>query len=145
MDGMSIEFQDTFNVDVITGRWLKGRKKAMKKIGLLIQGAAMLLCPVDTGRLRGSLTHATDDFQSATRGAARGTDQPVSRPMDEGTVHIGTNVEYAPWVEYGTSSGWKGGYYKLGRKAQSYLRRAMDENRENVVKLYQETMHGELG
>ncbi len=37
--------------------------------------------PVDTGRLKNSLTHEV--------------------AMDEKAVYVGTNVEYAPFVEYG--------------------------------------------
>lgn len=50
-----------------------------------VETAAKRLCPVDTGRLRSSITHqvAVD-----VRGLA---------------ARIGTNVDYAPWVEFGTS------------------------------------------
>ncbi len=54
--------------------------RALEKIGLVAEGYAKRLCPVDTGRLRNSVTHATDGY----------------------SVYIGTNVEYAPCVEEGT-------------------------------------------
>lgn len=44
-------------------------------------------CPVDTGRLRASIGHATD----------------------ETTAYIGTNVKYAPYVELGTGVFYGGG------------------------------------
>ncbi len=55
---------------------------ALEEIGLVAEGYAKRACPVDTGRLRNSITHI----------------------VDEGTRHviIGTNVEYAPYVELGT-------------------------------------------
>lgn len=55
---------------------------ALEEIGLTCEGYAKRLCPVDTGRLRNSITHALD----------------ASRKE----VVIGTNVEYAPYVELGT-------------------------------------------
>lgn len=55
---------------------------ALEEIGLVAEGYAKRACPVDTGRLRNSITH-------------------VTRP-DEKAVYIGTNVELAPHVEYGT-------------------------------------------
>ena len=55
---------------------------ALEEVGLVAEGYAKRACPVDTGRLRNSITH-------------------VTRP-DEKAVYIGTNVEYAPHVEYGT-------------------------------------------
>ena len=55
---------------------------ALETVGLLAEGYAKRKCPVDTGRLRNSITHTVD-------GAAL-------------EVYIGTNVEYAPHVELGT-------------------------------------------
>ena len=55
---------------------------ALETVGLLAEGYAKRKCPVDTGRLRNSITHTVD-----------GT-------MLE--AYIGTNVEYAPHVELGT-------------------------------------------
>ena len=71
---------------------------ALEKIGLLAEGYAQMKCPVDTGNLRGSITHEVDAGEKA--------------------VYIGTNVEYAPYVELGTSR----------QKAQPYLRPAATEH-----------------
>ena len=51
-------------------------------MGLACEGFAKLACPVDTGRLRSSITHMT-------------------KPSDN-AVYVGTNVEYGPDVELGT-------------------------------------------
>jgi len=50
----------------------------------------------------------------------------VSTPNDDVTLHVGTNVEYAAHVEYGT--------VRMG--AQPYLRPAFDHNRRAVRDLY---------
>lgn len=71
---------------------------ALEKIGLLAEGYAQMKCPVDTGNLRGSITHEVDAGEKA--------------------VYIGTNVEYAPYVELGTSK----------QKAQPFLRPAATEH-----------------
>lgn len=57
--------------------------KALEMIGLKAEGYAKALCPVDTGNLRNSITHQVS--------------------LAEDGVYIGTNVEYAPYVELGTS------------------------------------------
>lgn len=56
--------------------------RALEQIGMAAEGYAKDLCPVDTGRLRNSITHTVDE--------------------STGAVYIGTNVEYAPYVELGT-------------------------------------------
>ena len=55
---------------------------ALEEMGLACEGYAKLACPVDTGRLRSSITHMT-------------------KPSDN-AVYVGTNVEYGPCVELGT-------------------------------------------
>lgn len=54
---------------------------ALEEIGLVAEGYAKATCPVDTGRLRNSVTHLLKGYD----------------------CFIGTNVEYAPYVEEGTS------------------------------------------
>ena len=56
------------------------RDKALEIIGGKAESYAKKLCPVDTGRLRNSITH---------------------QQFDDNTEVIGTNVEYAPFVELG--------------------------------------------
>ena len=83
---------------------------ALEKIGLLAEGYATDLCPVDTGNLRASITHAVSPGEKA--------------------VYIGTNVEYAPYVELGTSK----------MQAQPFLRPAATEHGEE----YRQVLKGEL-
>ena len=56
--------------------------RALEEIGLAAEGYAKRACPVDTGNLRNSITHAVEPGEDA--------------------VYVGTNVEYAPYVEMGT-------------------------------------------
>ena len=53
----------------------------LEAIGQEAEGYAKDDCPVDTGRLRNSIAHKVI--------------------QDEQAAYIGTNVEYAPYVEYG--------------------------------------------
>lgn len=69
---------------------------ALKSVALTAEKYAKQKCPVDTGRLRSSITHKTD----------------------KDTAYIGTNVEYAPYVEGGTSR----------MRAQPFLEPAMAEH-----------------
>ena len=57
-------------------------EKALEAIGMQAETYAKDECPVDTGNLRNSITHTQEG---------------------EDTEVIGTNVEYAPYVELGTS------------------------------------------
>lgn len=72
--------------------------RALEEIGLAAEGYAKRACPVDTGNLRNSVTHAVESGEDA--------------------VYVGTNVEYAPYVEMGTSR----------TAAQPFLRPAATEH-----------------
>ncbi len=74
----------------------------LEEIGLDCEHIASENAPYDTGRLSGSITHVIDAGEQA--------------------VYVGTNVEYAPYQELGTSTyaGWNGG--------KGYLRPAASEN-----------------
>lgn len=84
--------------------------RALEAIGIQAEGYAKDLCPVDTGRLRNSITHTVDN--------------------DEKAAYIGTNVEYAPYVELGTSK----------QKAQPFLTPAA----QNHGSEYREILEAEL-
>lgn len=71
-------------------------EQALTAIGMTAETHAKELCPVDTGRLRNSITHEVDIGGHATI--------------------IGSNVEYAAYVELGTSR----------QKAHPYLRPAVE-------------------
>lgn len=81
-------------------------ERALESCGLQCEGYAKLKCPVDTGRLRNSITHAQED---------------------DTTEIIGTNVEYATYVEMGTSR----------MKAQPYLKPAAQDHQAEYQRIFQ--------
>lgn len=72
MPNISVEVKS--NADAVLDEFRQKVSVALEMIGLKAEGYAKGYCPVDTGRLRNSISHA-DDGESA---------------------YIGTNVEYAP-------------------------------------------------
>ena len=103
----------------------KASGRALRKIGIVIAGDASLRCARKTGRAAGSITYATKGDRSEAKNPAKSGDE-VSRPAGEDTVHIGSNVEYASYVEYGTKN--------MG--AQPFLRPAFDRNKKNAQKIF---------
>lgn len=87
--------------------------RALEAMGLQAEGYAKMLAPVDTGRLRNSLTHD-------------------ARPGEE-AVYIGTNVEYAPYVEYGTRRS----------RAQPYLEPAIQNHLGEYERIAKSFLKGE--
>lgn len=90
----------------------KAVAKGLEMCGLVGEGYAKLKCPVDTGRLRNSISHA---YSKATKKA-----------------YIGTNVNYAPYVELGTRK----------QKAQPYLKPAAADHTEEYKSIMKTALKG---
>lgn len=113
--------------------------KALNKSCLVVENEAKKQCPVDKGQLRSSITHEVED----------------------NVGYIGTNVMYAPYVEYGTgifaSEGngrdtpWsyqddEGNWHTtVGQKPQPFLKTALDKQKKNVIKIFKETLQKKEG
>ena len=97
------------NTALFEGQMDSAIQRALEKIGLTAEGYAKLACPVDTGNLRNSITHE----------------------RDRDSAYVGTNVEYAPYVEMGTSR----------TAAQPFLRPAATDH----VDQYRSILKSELG
>ena len=91
---MDVKFTD--NSAEILKAFEQATARGLEKIGLTAEGYAKSNAPVDTGRLRNSITHEVD-----------GQD-----------VYIGSNVEYAVFVELST----------VKTKAQPFLKPAATEH-----------------
>lgn len=129
---MSIEVT-SHRIEVIQAK-NEAVEKALNVIGLVAERYAKELCPVDTSRLKNSISHE----------------------VDENTVYVGTNVEYAPYVEFGTGKFAEGGggrptpwsyqddqgnwHTTNGMKPQPYLRPAID----NHLNEYKQFLESEL-
>lgn len=86
---------------------------ALTASALLVEGAAKNLVPVDTGNLRNSITHEVEKKEAK----------------------VGTNVEYAPFVELGT----------VKMAAQPYLNPALEANKGNIKKIFADAIRREVG
>ena len=107
---MSYSYKD--NTEEVLSAMGKAIERGLETIGLTAEGHAKKnLYPghgLDTGRLRNSISHATD----------------------KDAAYIGTNVEYAPYVELGAR----------GRNGLHYLQQAATEHTDEYKRLMEESM-----
>ena len=103
-----------FDVNITTNRELieqasdEAIDRALEAIGMQAEGYAKMKCPVDTGRLRNSITHTVD--------------------VTGRKAIIGSNVTYGKYVEYGTSR----------TKAQPYLQPAVKDHGDEYSAMVEE-------
>lgn len=88
--------------------------KSAYEIGLVVEGQAKELCPVDTGRLAGSITTQSSTEGTSPKSPATSSDT-IQKPNDDMEVLVGTPVEYGPHMEFGT----------IKTDAQPFLRPAL--------------------
>ncbi len=109
-------------------------EQAVNQACILVENDAKQRCPVGTGELRNSITHEIEET----------TEKRI-------TGAVGTNLEYAPYVEFGTGifsslgngrqTPWcyqdaKGEWHTtIGQQPQPYLQPALDTNRTKIEEL----------
>ena len=107
---------------------------ALEECGLAAEGYAKRLCAVDTGLLRNSITHAISGqppaiSQYSDNSGIQHGEYSGSAPSDGGehemSMYLGTNVEYAPYVEMGTSR----------TMAQPFIEPAISNNKDKYIKI----------
>lgn len=89
-------------------------ERALEKCGLVAERYAKENCPVRTGRLRNSISHATE-AHAAT-----------------GKEYIGTNVEYGPYVELGAR----------GRQPKHFLKKAAQNHGDEYKGIFKRELQG---
>ena len=108
MAGNSIVFTD--NLDEVLGALDSALTAGLVKIGAAAQGYAKDNTPVRTGTLRDSIG--------------------VEVKKDEKAAYIGTNVEYAPYIELGAQ----------GRKGLHFLQKAATQHGDEYKRLMEDSM-----
>lgn len=107
--GLVADFNIKNNFAEVTEELAEKIEAWLEAVGEDAASTAAEVAPVDTGRLKNSITCATPIYQSDPNKypgqQAEITDFfPLGKP-EEGSVYIGTNVEYAEYNEMGTSKG----------------------------------------
>ncbi|MDD3502509.1 MAG: HK97 gp10 family phage protein [Eubacteriales bacterium] len=113
-------------------------KQPLEQACLTIEGDAKKNCPVDNGILRASITHDIEQTDTGLVG------------------YVGTNIEYAPFVEMGTGihaekngrkDNWtyyhakSGKFYRTnGMIAKPFLRPAIEANRANIISYFSDLL-----
>jgi hypothetical protein len=83
-------------------------------VGLIVEGHAKALAPIDTGQLAGSITTQSRVKGTDVESPALETDK-IGKPQEELEVWVGTAVMHGTWMEFGTSK----------TNAQPFLRPAL--------------------
>lgn len=132
---MSTEVEIKDNSELCKKTLREAVRRGLEKIGLAAESYAKKLCPVDTGNLRNSITHKVDEKEPA--------------------AYVGTNIEYAPYVELGTGSENVAGgrptpwvyqdakgqwHYTRGNKAQPFLKPAAERHAAQYKRIMEEEL-----
>lgn len=129
---MEIKFDD--NSKKILDDFHAAALRALERCGSQAEGYAKDLSPADTGNLRNSISHRVDP--------------------DEPAAYVGTNTEYAPYVELGTGIYADGGrptpwvyqddngnwHWTRGNPAQPFLKPAVADHTQTYRNIIEDEM-----
>ena len=134
----NIEYRD--NTEEVLNALEAAIRRGNESIGMTAERHAKKKCPVDTGRLRNSITYAlageethVKSYKANKGGKDRETytyDGTAEGKKGSG-VYIGTNVEYAPGIELGT-------HRSAG--AAHFLQDAVTNHTDEYKKLMEDSM-----
>lgn len=110
--------------------------RGLEKCGLVAEGYAKKLCPVDTGNLRNSITHVVDEQEPA---AIIGTDNEYAAYVELGTgiYAEGGGGRPTPWVYQDAKGNW---HYTRGNKAQPFLKPAAADHAIQYRKILEDEL-----
>lgn len=134
MADINIDFTLNDNSDEVLEAFRQACLRALERCGMKAEGYAKDLAPVDTGNLRNSITHE----------------------VDGNTVYIGTNVEYAPYVELGTGKYYPGGrptpwayqddngvwHWTAGNPAKPFIKPAVEDHKRTYRNIIEDELKG---
>lgn len=112
------------NLPLIKGKIQDAITDALIEIGVTVEGEAAKRAPVGTPES----THKKGYRGGSLRQSI------TSQLVDDNKVAIGTNIEYATYVELGTSK----------MKAKPYLRPALDDKRDEIPKILEKHLQRKL-
>ena len=129
---MTVNFKD--NSGAILSAFHSAVEKALEECGLVAEGYAKKLAPVDTGNLRNSISHKVDP--------------------EEPAVYIGTNSSYAAYQEFGTGIYTEGGrdtpwvyqdekgnwHWTRGNKAQPFLKPSVADHQKQYSQIIEQEL-----
>lgn len=131
---MSVEITD--NSKEVSAAIKAALLRGLEKCGLVAEGYAKKLCPVDTGNLRNSITHVVDEQEPA---AIIGTDSEYGAYVELGTgiYAEGGGGRPTPWVYQDAKGNW---HYTRGNKAQPFLKPAAADHAIQYRKILEDEL-----
>jgi len=133
---MSDDFIFIDNSKMVLEEFQAACLRSLERCGMQAEGYAKDLTPVDTGNLRNSISHKVDP--------------------EEPAVYIGTNTEYAAYVELGTGKHAEGGggrpdpwvyqddngnwHHTHGQRARPYLKPAVADHKQTYRNIIEDEL-----
>ena len=117
---MTVNFKD--NSGAVLSAFHSAVEKALEECGLVAEGYAKKLAPVDTGNLRNSISHKVDPEESAVY---IGTNSSYAAYQEFGTGIYTEDGRDTPWVYQDEKGNW---HWTRGNKAQPFLKPAVADH-----------------
>ena len=148
-----VEFVD--NSEKILGMFAQARSDALELIGLKIEGYAKKLCPVGNVDSVGGWAKKNKSGKAVYRGGT--LRQSITHIVDGDELLIGSNVEYAPYVELGTGPHFKPppeweqfdaprgkGIGHSYVKPRPFLRPAIEDHKREYEDIFRRVIEGKI-
>lgn len=127
---MKIDFTD--NSDEVMLQFAMACHRALEECGLVAEGYAKKLCPVDTGNLRNSISHQVSDHEAFV-----GTNSSYGAYVELGTGKYVAGGRPTPWVYQDAKGNW---HRTEGNKAQPFIKPAVADHKQTYRNIIEDEL-----
>lgn len=142
----NVEFSMKSNKELILAQTEEAIKTALEAVGSQAQAYATAEITaqeaVDTGRLRASITFAVSGDSPKQHTYTDKNGESYSETIDDAgdekdhTLYLGTNVNYAPYIEFGFTHAFSGEKYP----ARPFIRPAVENHLSEFQQIFEQNL-----
>ena len=129
---MTVNFKD--NSGAILSAFHSAVEKALEECGLVAEGYAKKLAPVDTGNLRNSISHKVDPEEPAVY---IGSNSLHAAYQELGTGIYTDGGRDTPWVYQDAKGNW---HWTRGNKAQPFLKPSVADHQKQYRQIIEQEL-----
>lgn len=129
---MTVNFKD--NSGAILRAFHTAVEKALEECGLVAEGYAKKLAPVDTGNLRNSISHKVDPEEPAVY---IGSNSLHAAYQELGTGIYTDGGRDTPWVYQDAKGNW---HWTRGNKAQPFLKPSVADHQKQYRQIIEQEL-----
>jgi HK97 gp10 family phage protein len=125
---MSVKIENNVKISQVESAINSNIEKALTNSALLVEASAKSKAPVQTGELRSSITHQVDGNEAIV-----GSNLEYAPYVEKGTGIYGENGRQTPWTYQSADGEW---HTTQGQRPKPFLEPAVEESKSAILEQF---------